>query len=581
MRNRTVSNEKSKPVLDEQTLSKLLEAAYVIQEHNRGMQKPDSATGLKQGKSNSGQPEDRNNSAAPGREPEARNGNALALEKIVETQHDIQVRHLGLENALQLVADRVADIANGCGAAIGLVEGTTVYYRAVSGGSTPAVGIAVAANKSLCAPCLKTGKAFRSTDTSQETLLDSQECRKRGIRSLISVPIFHDSSVAGGLELYYASPSAFTDQDLHSCQLMAGLVTEALTRDKEINRKKSLASERITMLEALEKLQPNLAALIEKPTARSSATPQVPAAESKSYSCRKCGHQLVMEEQFCGKCGTPRAGDYEAPGMQSKLASMWQMQSSQAKDSSVAAKGAPDRGNPPNEPVAGGADFQAFPLEEQLPELFATGDVAPAGPEKLVVQKLGPAEIEGQEQESLADEDSVPGEELRPPEALAVVHAAHPSHWGSAASAREFLEKFVSSKKRGSLLQLWNSHRGDIYLALAVVLVVCVIGWGVRSDHSAKPAKGPAVAGASRGTPAPEPDLSFFEKVLIQLGLAEPPPTQEDKGNPGVQVWVDIHTALYYCPGNDMYGKTPQGKFTTQRQAQLDQFEPAYRKACK
>ena len=385
--------------------------------------------------------------------------------------------------------------------------------------------------------------------------------------------------VAGGLEVYHASPGAFTEQDLHSCQLMAGLVTEALARDEEINRKKSLASERTAMLEALEKLKPNLAALVEKPTAKSSALSPVPTAEPKSYSCRKCGHQLVMDEQFCGKCGTPRAGDYEAPSMQSKLASLWQL-ASQGKDSAAAAKGALDRGNPPGESVAGGVDFQAF-LDESFPELFATGDHAPAGPERPVGQKLGPGEIEGQAQESRADEDGVPGEALRPPEALAVVHAAHPSRWGSAASAREFLEKFVSSKKRATLLQLWNSHRGDIYLALAVVLVVCVIGWGVRSDHSPKTAKGAAAAGTGHANPAPESDLSFFEKVLIQLGLAEPPPTKEDKGSPGVQVWVDIHTALYYCPGNDMYGKTPQGKFTTQRQAQLDQFEPAYRKACK
>jgi len=579
VRNRNVSNEKNKPVLDEQTLSKLLEAAYVIQEHNSGIQKP--PTGEKLGNTNSVQAPDRNNSGAKPPEPEAKNGNALALAKIVETQHNIQVRHLGLENALQLVADRVVDIVNGSGAAIALIEDTAVRYRAVSGEGTPAAGVTVAANKSLCAPCLKTGKAFRSTDTSQEPMLDSQECRKRGIRSLISVPIFHDGSVAGGLELYYASPRAFADQDLHSCQLMAGLVTEALARDKQINSKKSLASERAAMLEALEKLQPNLAALIEKPSSKSSVTSPVPAVESKRHSCRKCGHELVMEEQFCGKCGTPRAGDYEAPNMQSKLASLWQMQSSQSKDSEVAAKGAQDPGNPPNESLAGGVDFRALPLEEHLPELFATGDDASSRPEKLVTQELGPMEIEGQAQESLAKEDVVAGEDLLPREALAVVHAAHPTHWKSAASAREFLEKFVSSKKRGTLLQLWNSHRGDIYLALAVVLVVCVIGWGVRSDHSAAPAKGTPAAGASRGNPAPEPDLSFFEKVLVQLGLAEPPPTKEDKGNPVVQVWVDIHTALYYCPGTDMYGKTPQGKFTTQRQAQLDQFEPAYRKACK
>jgi hypothetical protein len=68
--------------------------------------------------------------------------------------------------------------------------------------------------------------------------------------------------------------------------------------------------------------------------------------------------------------------------------------------------------------------------------------------------------------------------------------------------------------------------------------------------------------------------------MLIQLGLAEAPPAPEDKGNPSVQVWVDQRTALYYCPGAELYGKTPKGKFTTQRDAQLDQFEPAYRKPC-
>ena len=37
MKDELVSEEKNKPVLDEQTLAKLLEAAYVLQEHNREM----------------------------------------------------------------------------------------------------------------------------------------------------------------------------------------------------------------------------------------------------------------------------------------------------------------------------------------------------------------------------------------------------------------------------------------------------------------------------------------------------------------------------------------------------------------
>src|SRR5580693_89263 len=42
-----VSEEKDKPILDEQTLAKLLEAAYVLQEHNRELQEMELGLDLK------------------------------------------------------------------------------------------------------------------------------------------------------------------------------------------------------------------------------------------------------------------------------------------------------------------------------------------------------------------------------------------------------------------------------------------------------------------------------------------------------------------------------------------------------
>jgi len=38
----------------------------------------------------------------------------------------------------------------------------------------------------------------------------------------------------------------------------------------------------------------------------------------------------------------------------------------------------------------------------------------------------------------------------------------------------------------------------------------------------------------------------MFEKMLVSVGLAEAPERPEYKGNPDTQVWVDLHTALYY-----------------------------------
>jgi hypothetical protein len=133
-----------------------------------------------------------------------------------------------------------------------------------------------------------------------------------------------------------------------------------------------------------------------------------------------------------------------------------------------------------------------------------------------------------------------------------------------------------------------RTHRGDLALGASFVLFLITIIWAVSVDHSTTSAATgsatPPVAGAQakpkRKQAPPAPKLSFFEELLVNMGLAEPPPAPSYSGNPNIPVWVDVHTALYYCPGTDLYGKTPQGKIASQRDAQQDQFEPASRKVC-
>ena len=166
-----------------------------------------------------------------------------------------------------------------------------------------------------------------------------------------------------------------------------------------------------------------------------------------------------------------------------------------------------------------------------------------------------------------------------PPVTLAT--AENSATWSSAAKAKDFLEQLEQSSKESAFGRFWAARRGDIYLAIAVILVLIVIRWGLWSDHSVGAAATPAPSGIAHSSqPDPEADLSLFDKMMISLGLADPPETPQNKGNPETRVWVDLHTALYYCPGADLYGKTPKGRYATQRDAQLDQFEPAYRKTC-
>jgi len=594
--NEIVPEKESKPIFDEQTLAKVLEAAFVMQEHNREQQK--NGRGPKLAKNLAGAERWPGTSAGkPQIQPTVATPTAdsgFSLAQIVDIQHQVQVRQLGLQNVMELVVERLAQIAKVGGAAIGILEDQSVHYRAAAGVMALAAGTEVPLEKALCVDCLRAGSVFRCADVRMEAIVDEDECRRRGILSMIAVPIFHRGAVGGSVEIYFPRPHAFTEEDIHISQLMAGLVAQALARDDEFNWKESVADDCAAMLKALEQLEPDLAALVDARAVKDVAPTAGTASVVKSaatFVCPRCSHELLGEEHFCGNCGSPRSSDYEAPSLQSKVASFWNMQQAMQEpvaDFPAGAEGSNEE--PPGkldevtaqEPVI---DF----IEQEIAEPF-TGISEPFTPiEALrsettqstdVIEANVNADFESAAQSDLEiSQHTPPEEEVKAPEPTALVKSERGATWTSAATTLEFFERLARAKNRGVWAEFWNTRRGDIYLAIAVVLMVGVIRWAVVSSHSVSATSNPTAAAAHHRA-APDADLSLFEKLLVKVGLAEAPDPPQYKGNPRTQVWVDLHTALYYCPGADLYGKTTNGRFSSQREAQLDQFEPAYRKAC-
>jgi ribosomal protein L37E len=595
-----VSEEDRKPIRDEQTLAKVLEAAYVMQERNRKLKKTEPRPKLTM-EQPAGTVQPASSPAPPrlqGVPPAPRADSSFGLAQIVEIQHHIQVHHLELESVISLVAERLTEVAGAASAAIGILDGKNVRYRATAGVMAPAVDTEVPIEKALCVSCLRTGNVFRCTDVNSELLLDRDECRRRGIQAMIAVPIFHDGVVAGSLELYFSHPQALSEEEVHTCQLMAGLVTEALTRNEKVTWKKSLASERAVMIEALEKLKPGLAALADTPAAKNSvprSSTRGPAESVSTFVCPKCGHELVGQEQFCGNCGLPRSSDYRTPSLQSTIASLWHMQEAMKK----APPAQPVNGaelhqeQQPNLDCARAGKSAVDSLEEHVSETYSAAEpykiaelTGRTNESAELSETRGSVDFENSRTDletplhTLPEGDiEIPEGEIETPEPTALAKPRQAAAWSSAASARDFLEQLAMAKDPGVWAQFWNTRRGDIYLAIAVVLMLGVIRWGIWSSHSMGTTRSPSTSTAHHRA-APDANLSLFDRLLVKLGLAEPPEPLEDKGNPRTQVWVDLHTALYYCPGSDLYGKTPKGRFSSQRDAQLDQFEPAYRRAC-
>ncbi len=56
---------------------------------------------------------------------------------------------------------------------------------------------------------------------------------------------------------------------------------------------------------------------------------------------------------------------------------------------------------------------------------------------------------------------------------------------------------------------------------------------------------------------------------------------QLQNGNPRVKVWAEMRTGLYHCPGDASWGKTSQGKYMTQSDAERDAFQPARHQPCR
>lgn len=601
-----MTDEKHKSGLDEQSFGKLLEAAYVVQEHNRERRRLETEPKLQSGQTAQLDPEGTLPQSMRPVEESARLSpdDAIPLAEIVEAQHQIQVQRLELDQAMAVVADRIARITDASGAAIGIVEGKMIRYRAAAGISAPPLGSDGPLETALCVICVSNAQVLRTPDVNALSVFDRDLCRQRDIQSLAAVPIYHDGNVVGALELYFDRLNGFAEQDIQTCQLMAGLVTEAIGRDAGSALRKSMAAERSSMLAAIEKIKPNLAALAAERAGEKVSAPNARLAEASlpdpatSSVCWKCGSTLVEEEHFCGKCGAPRIGETEPSSIQSKLASALHMhQASQGfplapLSGSVSDVAALKTGNA--EMAASGDEgellqrfspylFEEAPREETAREIDAQEALPEqsldANAEEPISAKTSSTELQSELQSTTT---GIVGADLESPDPVRI--ASPPKvDWSSALKARNFLEAVIQTRSPGAFARLWQARRGDFYLAVAVILVLIAILWGILSNHPVSATNGkPTASGSALRHRPPADDLSLFDKFLINLGLAEAPDTPEYKylGNPSTQVWIDTHTALYYCPGSEFYGKTPKGRFSSQHDAQLDQFEPATRRAC-
>ena len=505
----------SHPALDDESFTRLLAAAYVMQEHQDRVRPKASPADLTE-----------------------------MISQIVETQHEIRSGSLSCNQAFDLIAKRLCSVCGAAGVAIATVEGESLHYRAGTGSAATIVLSQVAKQASLASSCLKTGTVFLSPLALTDPCLDAAQCRKLDAKSLLAVPLYQNGQVAGAIEMYFSQVRGFGESETRAAELMADLASEVMADAADEGIKEELESERSSILQTLEMLEPEFEKI-----AIPAVEPRASSPEEAAELCRACGHAFMGNESSCGVCGASRStGRYPGAALQSKWAALWERHLSGAEQ----------------------ADMPWF--RKEPPKLLAQPI------EKLPADLATETDISGKTSEldfhaSTCFDDAAPGEETE--------NAIELAPGNSAAEARKWLSLDCPEKTWTRPLRLVWTRPGDASLILATLVLLTTLIWAFwPRNASLATAEVPTLASATRRPRPKPPKLTLFEEVLVGLGLAVPPPTPEYMGDPNLSVWEDLQTGLYYCPGADLYGTTAKGGYRTQAEAQQDAFEPAFHKPC-
>lgn len=165
------------------------------------------------------------------------------LNAIIGVQTEIAEARLNLDEVMNLVATRAQELTHADGAAVEMADDGQMVYRAATGSASGHVGVRVQAAESLSGLCVRTRETLRCDDSETDPRVDLKACREIGLRSMIVVPLFHESRSVGVLKVLSSQTSYFKEVDVHTLQLLAGLVGTAVGRSEEHKIRQRLMTE--------------------------------------------------------------------------------------------------------------------------------------------------------------------------------------------------------------------------------------------------------------------------------------------------------------------------------------------------
>lgn len=163
-------------------------------------------------------------------EPPAPADYTSILTAVAAVKREVESLGSDLDSTLQLLAQRAQTFTRATGAAIALTQGASMICRASSGPDAPGLGARLTTGSGFSGECVRTGQLLRCEDSETDPLVDRENCRALGIRSMIAVPVLWGDAVIGLLEVFSPEPYAFSTNDPLVLKQLAGIISNAIYR---------------------------------------------------------------------------------------------------------------------------------------------------------------------------------------------------------------------------------------------------------------------------------------------------------------------------------------------------------------
>lgn len=170
-----------------------------------------------------------------------------SLRSLLQVERAIATGDADQDSVMQLIADRARNVASAAGIAIALLENNQLVYRAGSGSATTYVGQRLTAVLSVAPRSEVPLEILRVENADTDARIEAAICRQSGAKSLLILPIYHQRSVAGLLEVFFSEAHTFQDPEVRVYRLMAGAVEQAMFREVQLGQKEMLASQPATV----------------------------------------------------------------------------------------------------------------------------------------------------------------------------------------------------------------------------------------------------------------------------------------------------------------------------------------------